>query len=296
MKTLGFYHSADYDGRCSGAILKYHIPDITLVGIDHGDSFPWNMINSGTIVYMCDFSLPDMNLMYRLWERSKEFIWIDHHKSALKRYDKFCNDFYTINRTSWTLDGSRSIGKAACELTYEWFHPNEELPLFIELLGIYDTWRNSDQNRWNRVILPFQYGMQTKSMNPETDIEIWDEYFEDDRNLNGLLQETIERGSSICDYLIQRNYQNVEHNTYEAAFEGLRAICINSLEHSSSILDSVYNPDIHDIMIVYTHQKDSWYVSLYSTKNEVDCSELATKYGGGGHAGSAAFNINFLPF
>ena len=36
MKTLGFYHKSDLDGRCSGAILKYHIPDITLVGIDKG--------------------------------------------------------------------------------------------------------------------------------------------------------------------------------------------------------------------------------------------------------------------
>ena len=86
MKTVGFYHKSDLDGRCSGAILKYHIPDITLVGIDHGDPFPWNMINSGTIVYMCDFSLPDINLMYRLWEKSAEFIWIDHHKSAIERY------------------------------------------------------------------------------------------------------------------------------------------------------------------------------------------------------------------
>ena len=291
MKTVGFYHKSDLDGRCSGAILKYHIPDITLVGIDHGDPFPWNMINSGTIVYMCDFSLPDINLMYRLWEKSAEFIWIDHHKSAIERYDKFCNDFYTMNRTPWNLFGSRSIGKAACELTWEWFHPNEELPLFIELLGAYDTWRNSDQNRWNRIILPFQYGMQTESMNPETDMKIWKEYFDDSGNLNGLLLETIEWGSSIRDYLNRRNAQNAERNAYEAEFEGLRAICINSSEHSSNILDSVYNPDLHDIMIVYTHQKDSWYVSLYSTKNDIDCSKLASKYGGGGHVGAAGFRI-----
>lgn len=291
MKTLGFYHKSDLDGRCSGAILKYHIPDITLVGIDHGDPFPWNMINSGTIVYMCDFSLPDINLMYRLWEKSTEFIWIDHHKSAIERYDKFCNDFYTMNRTPWNLFGSRSIGKAACELTYEWFHPNEMIPLFIELLGAYDTWRNSDQNRWNRVILPFQYGMQIESMNPEDHMEIWKEYFENSGNLNGILQETIERGSSIRDYLNQRNSQNAERNAYDAEFEGLRAVCINSSEHSSNILDSVYNPDLHDIMIVYTHQKDSWYVSLYSTKDDINCSKLASKYGGGGHFSASGFKI-----
>lgn len=292
MKTVGFYHKSDLDGRCSSAILKYHIPDITLVGIDHGDPFPWNMINSGTIVYMCDFSLPDINLMYRLWEKSAEFIWIDHHKSAIERYNTFCNDFYTINRTSWSLSGSRSIGKAACELTWEWFHPNEEVPLFIELLGAYDTWRNSDQDFWEEMILPFQYGVQIESMNPEYHMEIWKEYFEDSGNLNGILQETVEQGTSIHDYLNQRNAQNAERNAYEAEFEGIRAICINSLEHSSSILDSVYNPDIHDIMIVYTHQKDSWYISLYSTKDDIDCSKLASKYGGGGHFSASGFRIS----
>ena len=292
MKTVGFYHKSDLDGRCSGAILKYHIPDITLVGIDHGDPFPWNMINSGTIVYMCDFSLPDINLMYRLWERSHEFIWIDHHKSAIERYNTFCNDFYAMNRTSWSLSGSRSIGKAACELTWEWFHPNEGVPYFIQLLGAYDTWRNSNQDFWENTVLPFQYGIQTNSTNPEINIEIWNDYLEDVIHPSGLFYETLSMGDSIRDYLIQRNKQNADQNVYEAKFESLRAICINSLEHSSSILDSVYNPDIHDIMIVYTHQKDSWYVSLYSTKDDIDCSKLASKYGGGGHFSASGFRIS----
>ena len=292
MNTLGFYHKSDLDGRCSGAILKYHIPDITLVGIDHGDPFPWNMINSGTIVYMCDFSLPDINLMYRLWEKSAEFIWIDHHKSAIERYNTFCNDFYAMNRTSWSLSGSRSIGKAACELTWEWFHPNEEVPLFIELLGAYDTWRNSDQDFWENTVLPFQYGIQMYDLNPETHMDSWEIYFEDSDPNFSTIPLIITDGQSILHWNYQRNAQNVERNAYEAEFEGIRAICINSSEHSSSILDSAYNPDVHDIMIVYTHQKDSWYVSLYSTKNNIDCSKLASKYGGGGHFSASGFRIS----
>ena len=35
-----FYHSADLDGQCSGAIVKLARPDCELVGIDYGDPFP----------------------------------------------------------------------------------------------------------------------------------------------------------------------------------------------------------------------------------------------------------------
>lgn len=291
MSDKCIYHSEDLDGKCSAAIVKYHLKDVKLYPFTYGNIFPWDEFTRDDVVYIIDVSLP-IEDMYKLDLKCKTLIYIDHHKSAIERYNTFCNDFYTMNRTPWNLFGSRSIGKAACELTWEWFHPNEEVPLFIELLGAYDTWRNSDQNRWNRIIMPFQYGMQTESTNPETHMETWKEYFKDSGNLNGILQETIECGSSIRDYLNQRNAQNTERNAYEAKFESLRAICINSLEHSSSILDSVYNPDIHDIMIVYTHQKDSWYVSLYSTKNDIDCSKLATKYGGGGHFSASGFRIS----
>ena len=34
MRPICFYHSADLDGVCSGALVKHFVPDVELVGCD----------------------------------------------------------------------------------------------------------------------------------------------------------------------------------------------------------------------------------------------------------------------
>ena len=61
-----FYHSADLDGHCSGAIVKYAHPECELIGINYGDKFPWESIGQDETVYMVDFSLQPFSDMIRL--------------------------------------------------------------------------------------------------------------------------------------------------------------------------------------------------------------------------------------
>jgi oligoribonuclease NrnB/cAMP/cGMP phosphodiesterase (DHH superfamily) len=77
-----FYHESDLDGQCSAAIVRYALPDCQPVPITHGDSFPFDAIQTRETIYMVDFCLP-MDLMVRLSQMS-DFIWIDHHKSAIE--------------------------------------------------------------------------------------------------------------------------------------------------------------------------------------------------------------------
>ena len=37
MKPICFYHKADLDGVCSGAIVKHFVPDCELYGFDYGE-------------------------------------------------------------------------------------------------------------------------------------------------------------------------------------------------------------------------------------------------------------------
>lgn len=53
----------------------------------------------------------------------------------------------------------------------------------------------------------------------------------------------------------------------------------------------------YDLMITFVRRKDKlWNVSLYSTKPEIDCGEIAKSFGGGGHKGAAGFQVKELPF
>ena len=85
MRKICFYHSADLDGHCSGAIVRKKYPDVELIGINYGDEFPWEKI-PGNLVIMVDFSLQPFDDMVRLLEMG-DIVWIDHHKSAIEDYN-----------------------------------------------------------------------------------------------------------------------------------------------------------------------------------------------------------------
>jgi nanoRNase/pAp phosphatase (c-di-AMP/oligoRNAs hydrolase) len=44
----------------------------------------------------------------------------------------------------------------------------------------------------------------------------------------------------------------------------------------------------------FSFDGDEWIISLYS--RNIDVSEIAKKYGGGGHKGAAGFHCKDLPF
>ena len=73
-----FYHSADLDGHCSGAIVKHKYPECELIGINYGDEFPWDDLDIDDPIYMVDFSLQPFDQMIKLGKHFN-LIWIDHH-------------------------------------------------------------------------------------------------------------------------------------------------------------------------------------------------------------------------
>jgi nanoRNase/pAp phosphatase (c-di-AMP/oligoRNAs hydrolase) len=99
-----------------------------------------------------------------------------------------------------------------------------------------------------------------------------------------------------------KKYQNKQDNLYaklfsfEVSLDGYRAIVINKGMASSFLFDSVYDPSLHDLMIAFCRTENGWKLTFFSTKNDIDCSEIAKKYGGGGHKGSAGATLKELPF
>ena len=76
-------------------------------------------------------------------------------------------------------------------------------------------------------------------------------------------------------------------------------ICANRGFTNSKLFDSVYDPDKHHMMVTFVRMKlpaEKWTVSMYSTREDVECGEVAVKYGGGGHKGAAGFQCDKLPF
>ena len=291
-----FYHSADLDGHCSGAIVYDYMfknhkdKGIKLIPIDYGIDFDIDIINKDDIVYMVDFTLQDSkedgtNRYHKTIEIHKKcsLYVIDHHKSNAKELKQAgIKGIYGENT------------KAACELTWGWFYKNKEVPRFVKLLSDYDNWNNEDKTYWEEDVLPFQMGMRMKLTDPNIlDAKrLWNMLFNiyNMFELSDFLSKTTTEGKLIIEYENKINADNIKENSFEIEFDGLKFIVCNG-GRGSNLFDSIWDKNKYDAMMTFRCCKNKyWAVSMYTTK-DIDLSKIAVKYGGGGHAGACGFQI-----
>lgn len=286
-----FYHSADLDGHCSGAIVKFFNPECELIAINYGQDFPWDKIGPQERIYMVDFSLQPFEGMQKL-NAIADLVWIDHHQSAI-------DDAPT---SGLLIKGLYRSGIGACLLTWEYFS-KEPPPFAVQLLAEYDVWNHSDTRT-----LPFQYGLRMQNTDPRTSdaMVLWKILFHKEKIVNDL----INAGKTILEYEAQTNAKFCKAYAFETIMPsypnisevpppGFRAICVNRGFTNSKVFDSVWNSEKYDLMITFCRlplPKHQWTVSLYSDKPEVDCGAIAKSFGGGGHKGAAGFQCSELPF
>src|SRR5574344_1734430 len=127
---LCIYHIADYDGKGSGAIVKRMFPEIEMLGLNHDMEIPFEEIKQHDKIIICDIALP-LDFMFEL-NKSKDLTWIDHHASVIIAYD------YAIANGEKEIKGLRKIGTAAIWLTWQYFHPQENVPEGVKLLALND--------------------------------------------------------------------------------------------------------------------------------------------------------------
>jgi oligoribonuclease NrnB/cAMP/cGMP phosphodiesterase (DHH superfamily) len=285
MSTHVFYHSADLDGHCSGAICKYAMPDAILHPINYGDPFPWGEIKRNDTVYMVDFSLQPFSDMVKLNSyldgQETGLVWIDHHKSAILEWEEHSRAVKTAE-----LD----TNFAACELTWNYFFSPDDMPLAVFRLGRYDIWKHHEHEG----CLEFQYGMRMYETDPRsfTAMEMWTELFSVQLTLDKITNE----GALLLRYEREQNKKFASAYAFETELDGLKCIAVNKGFTNSLVFESVYDEAKHDAMLSFAYRGGKWTVSLYATKPEIDVSVICKARGGGGHKGAAGFQCDTLPF
>lgn len=278
-----FFHNADLDGHCSGAIVKKKYPECETIGVNYGDQLDKESIKRGEEVFVVDFCFPWDDMIWL--NKHARLTWCDHHKTALKDYAITINGSKAAGE-DFLIAGRQEIDMAGCELT--WLHLfGEPIPRAVYLLGRYDVWIHDDPD-----VLPFQYGMRSAD-NTWPGSTIWESllitkiHFSHEQ----VMKRFIDAGRDIMRYEEKQNLISAKSMAFECEFQGLKALAINKFGNSK-ILEPVYDPERHDIMITFNMSpKGFWKMSLYSSKNHIDCGELARKYNGGGHKGAAGFQI-----
>ncbi len=270
------YHN-DMDGKCSAAVVRRKMGKrVALFSVDYGMPIPWDAINNAEKVILVDFSLP-LASMKRI-RATADLTWIDHHKTAIEALASLKD-----------IPGIRDLEDAACVLTWKTFFPDQSMPDAVVWIGDRDVWRFACPET-----AAFNEGIFQENCNPENDA-LWGKLLADDRPL---IDELIARGEVLHRARLRNIRGRVEHFGFEVQFEGHKTMAVNlpgsgdiggyirkrGYEIGYCYVDAVQNSQLVTL------------VSLYS--DQVDVSEIALKFGGGGHKGAAgfAFERNGSPF
>lgn len=277
---LCIYHIADHDGKGSAAIVKRKFPEIELFGLNHDMEIPYDDIRRHDKIIICDIALP-LEFMFELNE-SRDLTWIDHHASVITEYDEAMKKG---NRKE--IRGLRRIGTAALCLTWEYYHPGQEAPEGVKLLGLNDIFDLRDPR-----VRPFEYAFQSLGVNRPTDAT-WDSLLDGSMNIASM----VEKGEAVLSWIRTRNIRLSHSMAFDSEYMGYKCICANMPQGYSEFFDSVEGIKDYDFMCnFFMNKRGTWNLSFYTSKDNVDVSKIAATFGGGGHVRAAgASKLRKLP-
>lgn len=290
--TTIVYHRADDDGKMSRAVVEKHLNDrgeeSNAIGWDYGDAEP--VLPADGDVWVVDISID--SLFARAMEDPElrdRIIWIDHHKSAIERWDRndlprrfrglrydgigacrLCWLFTGTDEADWTPDKMKS-----CEAS-RW--PGE--PWGVFLVGLRDVWRH-------------------KGTEHEVDAErlrlglVVSPYHRDVINDERTVGELVDIGVAIERYERSIRAEHCERAACIVTAFGLRFLALNTPGRGSGLLEAVSAKDTstHDALMVWCWTGKECVVSLYHAahRTDLDLSRIATAMHGGGHRGACGF-------
>lgn len=269
-RVLCFFHANCVDGAASAAVIKKKYPQAKCYPMNHGDRL--RARPKGKNLYIVDFSFRP-ELMLRFQEEAQSVHWYDHHVTAIPIKEKI----------GW---GEIDLEECGATLTWKQEFPDQALPKILTYV------RDKDLYNWelphSREISMYLRQVEgiTNPLNP-----YWQEL------LNGpdeaAWQEMIERGAQG----LKHQEMTLKHglkNAFEMDFHGHRTLAVNWSLEASDMGEYIYKSLGYEVALMFYFTGRVWNFSLRSEK--VDVSQLALKYGGGGHPGAAGFRQNSIDF
>ena len=296
--TTIIYHRSDPDGWFSNTVCRKFLPSDTVsIGWDYSDPVP--KLPAEGDIYMVDISV-DTILDGRSDVNRDRVIWIDHHKTAIDRWNKL------------NIRGLRIEGVAACRLCWKWFHPatwSEEPELkFIDwsqrqpgepealfLVGLRDVWKHDGTahkqtcNHLNLALVAYRDNERLRyCLIDGGDHSV---ALDDEEILTNLLRD----GAAIERYADNLNKEHAERGAMVRHWRGLDWMILNSQARGSKVLSDHAWPVPVDALMVWAVGGDGQVnLSLYHApgRTDLDLSVIAKEHGGGGHPGACGFRTN----
>lgn len=289
-----FTHN-DLDGYAAGYVIlqTFGKENCEITHLNYDKEPALEKVKLGDTVYITDYSFTNDQYRHLLNLVGDEghVIWCDHHITAIERYQKEDDLF---------LEGIRSTKYCGAVLTWCYLHDIDtedieemsydemcsRLPKYLRIVDAWDTWK-----------LDSRYREDAEALNTSVASRLSMELFEE---MVDCLQDYIDTGKAYIDYKNQWSkefrdkymfYKHISGDNFGVNRTIKTAVlnlgCGNSLYFGDVINDV-------DVCITMCFNGEQWVCSFYSNKEDIDCSIMASRLGGGGHKGAAGCTINQL--
>jgi uncharacterized protein len=278
LPPLVISHSPCLDGFTAAWAMWLRYPDAEFVPGVYGQDPP---DCTGRDVYLLDFSYK-RPVMEKIALEARRVVVLDHHKTAEAELAGFAESFtpYQFVDVAIRFD----MDKSGARLAWEYFHPGEEVPLFVRLVEDRDLWRFAlpDSRELNAVFFSYDY-----------DFEQWNAL---NRQLKSAAGYAVlaDAGRAILRKQDKDVRELVGKTSVVRRIGGTMVPCAN--------LPYTLASDAGNLMALDAPFAATWWAdaagwfnfSLRSFEGGYDVSDVAKTYGGGGHKHAAGFRVKSL--
>lgn len=286
------FHSNCFDGFGSAWVARQHSPDATFIAAQHGDQPP---DVAGKRVLICDFSYPRYTIE-RMWSAAAYLLILDHHKTAEADLVPLIDQLEysreaghaTVDRIDITFDMERSgVG-----LTWDTLMPRLPRPRLVDHVEDRDLWRF-----W----IPGTREIHAALSTSPFDFDTWTEFTERlEADPDGVEREgaaVLKYVANVCAKLASRAHRATLCSSLPIGSDVVDVWAVNAppelLSETAEILKD-REPHLPILAWSWDGERRSVYCSLRSRDDGPDVSEIAKRFGGGGHEHAAGFRCSAI--
>lgn len=270
MEYVVIYHKDCFDGFTGAWVVSKYLDKlhrgekVSFVPATYGD-LPPDVKDKGVIIV--DFSY-SREVLDRMLEDSSSLMVLDHHKTAEEALKGFLHAVFNMN-------------KSGAGIAWDWLFPGEKRPWLVNCIEDRDLWK------FNLPLTKLQ--MAYIASLPMT-MESWEELSQEDP------EDVATYGRSILKYIENYGRKSIEHAVMRE-LGGYSFWIINvSYQNCSDHLDLMISMKDFDRAAYFFLRGDGKWQFGMRSRGDFDVSEIAKKYGGGGHKNAAGFTLDRLPW
>lgn len=257
---LCIYHRNCLDGLAAAWVVwKFFKGEVELLAAQYGDALPDEAELRGRKVIVVDFSYNREQVM-RL-QQICDLTLLDHHATAAKE-----------------LEGLIEVNQNHSGAMLAWLHffPNQEPPTGLKFAEDRDLWKWKLRGSKAWTTAAFSYPLEVETF---------------DKLVKRPIGEVILEGET----LLRKHEQDVKkiaRSVRTMKIDGVDVPVVNANGLFASDLGNVLSIDAEYAATYVDSQEERMY-SLRSQRGKADVSEIALRFGGGGHKNAAGFRIAF---